>query len=155
LRDEPFFLWFHRRLGMDMGERGSGRDRSFANITFMETVFITWFFYLAQLAIYDPSLIGAHHPIAYGAFFVCFIWGIYLFIRLLKYKRVSSAVRYAIPTSIILWCDVEFMSRWGMLTEVWIHPQDYIFECAMILAGCVIVTILTMMSPKKRSEVEV
>ena len=72
----------------------------------------------------------------------------------MKYRRVSSAVRYAIPTSIILWVDVEFMSRWGLLKEVWIHPQEYILECSMILVGCIIVTILTMRSPKKPSELE-
>lgn len=121
-----FFVWFHKVLGLHMGERTSGRDRNFAAITFMETVFVTWFFYLAQLAIYDPALIGAQHPIAYISFFICFVWGAYLFIRLMKYRRVSSAVRYAIPTSIILWVDVEFMSRWGLLKEVWIHPQEYI-----------------------------
>ena len=149
-----FFVWFHKVLGLHMGERTSGRDRNFAAITFMETVFVTWFFYLAQLAIYDPALIGAQHPIAYISFFICFVWGAYLFIRLMKYRRVSSAVRYAIPTSIILWVDVEFMSRWGLLKEVWIHPQEYILECSMILAGCIIVTILTMRSPKKPSELE-
>lgn len=149
-----FFLWFHRHLGLNMGERTSGRDRNFATITFMETVFVTWFFYLAQLTIYDPALIGARHWIAYASFFVCFIWGIFLFIRLIKYRRVSSAVRYAIPTSIILWVDVEFMSRWNMLTEVWLHPEKFVVECLMIVAGCVIVTALTMLSPKKPSEVE-
>lgn len=149
-----FFVWFHQRLGMYMGERTSGRDRNFAAITFMETVFITWFFYLAQLTIYDPSLVGARHWIAYASFFACFVWGIYLFIRLMKYRRVSSAVRYAIPTSIILWVDVEFLSRWNMLTEVWLHPRDYILECTMIVVGCVIVTILTMRTPKKPSELE-
>lgn len=150
-----FFVWFHRHLGLDMGERTSGRDRNFATITFMETVFVTWFFYLAQLTIYDPALIGADSWVAYAAFLVCFVWGIYLFIRLMKYRRVSSAVRYAIPTSIILWVDVEFMSRWHLFTEVWLHPERYILECSLILVGCIAVTILTMRSPKKRSEVEV
>jgi hypothetical protein len=150
-----FFVWFHRRLNLQLGERGSGRDRNIAAITFMETVYVTWFFYLAQLAIYDPSLIGADSWVAYAAFFVCFVWGVYLFSRLVKYRRVSSAVRYAIPTSIILWCDVEFMSRWNMLTEVWLRPWDFVLECSLLLAGCIIVTILVMRSPKKLSELEV
>ncbi len=41
-----------------------------------------------------------------------------------------------------------------MFTEVWLHPQDYILECTMIVVGCVIVTILTMRTPKKPSELE-
>jgi hypothetical protein len=149
-----FFVWFHRRLGLDMGERTSGKERNIAAITFMETVAVTWTFYLAQLAIYDPALIGADHWIAYAAFLACFVWGAYLFTRLIKYKRVSSAVRYAIPTSIILWCDVEFLSRWNMLTEFWLRPWDFWKECTLLLVGCVMVTVLVMKSPKKLSETE-
>ena len=149
-----FYVWFHRRLGLNMGERASGKDRNIAAITFMETVMVTWFFYVAQLAIYDPTIIGADHWIAYAAFFVCLVWGIYLSARLIKYKRVSSAVRYAIPTSIILWCDVEFLSRWDMLTEVWLRPWDFWKECTLILLGCIVAIVLTMRSPKKLSEIE-
>lgn len=147
-----FFVWFHRVLRLRLGERAPGRDRDYCGITFMETVVVTWFFYVAQLTIYDPALVGAFHPVAYAAFFVCLVWGIYLFARLVKYQRVSSAVRYAIPTSIILWCDVEFLSRWGLLREVWIQPQKYVLECSLILAGCILAVILTMRSPKKPSE---
>jgi len=149
-----FFLWFHRHLKMDMGTRSSGRDRNVAAITFMETVFVTWFFYVAQLTIYDPALIGYRHWVAYAAFFICLVWGLYLFLRLIKYRRVSSAVRYAIPTSIILWCDVEFMGRWGLLREVWVEPGKFILECTLIVVGCIVVTILTARSPKKPSELE-
>ena len=48
--------------GMNLGERSSGRDRNFAAITFMETVFIMWFGYTAQLAMFDPSMLGPDHP---------------------------------------------------------------------------------------------
>ncbi|MFZ1624224.1 MAG: hypothetical protein WAU48_05490 [Gammaproteobacteria bacterium] len=148
------FVWLHRKLGMNLGERSSGRDRNFAAITFMETVFIMWFGYTAQLAMFDPSMLGPDHPITYAAFFICLVWGLYLFIRLMKYRRVSSAVRYAIPITLILWSDVELMSRWGMLTEVWLEPGKFIGQMVAIVVGCILVTILTMRSPKKRSEVE-
>ena len=149
-----FFVWFHQKLGLKMGERTSGRDRNFAAITFMETVFIMWMGYLLQLALFDPNLIGPWHPANYAWFFICLVWGLYLFIRLMKYQRVSSAVRYAIPTSMILWGDVEIMSRWGMLKEVWLEPQKFVLQMVAIVVGCILVTILTMRSPKKPSEIE-
>ena len=46
------------------------------------------------------------------------------------------------------------MSRWGMLTEVWLAPGKFIGQMVAIVVGCILVTILTMRSPKKRSEVE-
>jgi hypothetical protein len=151
-----FFVWFHRKLGLNMGERTSGRGRNFATITCMETIYVTWTFYVLQLLIYDKELLpnAPFNMVAYTAFFVCLVWGLYLFIRLIKFWRVSSAVRYAIPTSIILWCDMEFLSRWEFFTEVWLEPKEYTLQVIMILTACIIVTVMTIKSPKKPSELE-
>jgi hypothetical protein len=147
-----FFEWFHRNLRLDLGSRSSGRDRNIAVITFTETVYITWFFYVCQLIILDPQIIGTDHWLAYAAFSVCLVWGLYCFARLLKYRRVSSAVRYAIPVTIILWADVRFLAGWKMITEFYVHPEKYIVECLIVVGACIVATVLTMKSPKKRSE---
>jgi hypothetical protein len=149
-----FFAWFHRNLKLDLGVRGSGRDRNIAVITFTETIYITWFFYVCQLIILDPNIIGKDHWAAYAAFGTCLIWGLYCFARLLKYRRVSSAVRYAIPTTIILWVDVRFLAGWNVITEFYAHPEEYVVECLLVVGGCIVATILTMKSPKKPSEIE-
>lgn len=147
-----FIEWFHRNLRLDLGPRSSGRDRNIALITFTETVYITWFFYVCQLVILDPQVIGKDHWLAYAAFAVCLVWGLYCFARLLKYRRVSSAVRYAIPVTIILWVDVRFLAGWNVITEFYVHPEKYILECLIVVGACIAATILTMKSPKKRSE---
>jgi hypothetical protein len=149
-----FFEWIHRKLKLDLGKRGSGKDRNIAVITFAETIYITWFFYVCQLIILSPNLIGIDHWFAYFAFGVCLIWGLYCFGRLLKYRRVSSAVRYAVPTTIILWTDVRFLAGWGVITEFYSRPQDYILECLLIVGVAIVATLITIKSPKKRSEVE-
>lgn len=152
------FVWLHNKMGIakTLGEKSSGRDRNYATITCMETVYVTWFFYIAQLLMYDPEVLpGApFHPIVYASFFGCLIWGLFLFSRLVKYQRMSSALRYAIPTSTILWCDVEFLSRWGMLTELWIEPEKYALQMGLILVACIIAIVMIWRSPKKMSEIE-
>jgi hypothetical protein len=152
------FVWLHEKLGMveALGAKSSGRDRNYATITCTETIYVTWFFYVAQLLLYDTEVLpGApYHPLVYAAFFGCLIWGLYLGSRLIKFQRMSTALRYAIPTATILWCDVEFLSRWNMLTELWLEPWKYTVQMSLILVGCVIAIYLIWKSPKKLSELE-
>lgn len=149
-----FFEWFHRNLRLDLGKRGSARERNIAVITFTETVYITWFFYVCQLIVLSPNLVGIDHWFAYVAFAGCLVWGLYCFIRLMRYRRISSAVRYAIPTTIILWVDVRFLAGWGVITEFYARPEKYILECLIVVGACLVATVLTMKAPRKSSEIE-
>lgn len=154
------FVWIQNRLGLRDGlgpSTKTARDRNYAIITFMETLYVTWFCYAWNLLVFDPTFVG----FGQGAFiaeaasvFVSITWGGYCFSRLLKYRRTSTAVRYGLPTANILWISVEISSGWGVLTEIWLYPAQYAIELLVLLAAFAMLTVMIYRAPKKRSEVE-
>ncbi len=124
-----FFNWIQRRL-----HYGEGRTslqpmiRNTAMTTFMELNILLWTCYLVLLFAYDSAFLGDRHPITALIAFGSLAWSIYLFIRLLKIKRLAYAIRYAIPTVIIFWTFVEIMGRWNLLKEIWVEPSRYWVE---------------------------
>ena len=154
------FVWIQNRLGLREG-LGPGtktaRDRNYAIITFMETIYVTWFCYAWNLVVFDPAFVGFGESAFYAevaTVFVSITWGGYCFSRLLKYRRTSTAVRYGLPTANILWISVEISSRWGVLTEIWLYPGEYTAELLTILTAFSVLTIMIYRAPKKRSEVD-
>ncbi|MDH3977656.1 MAG: hypothetical protein OEU86_04020 [Gammaproteobacteria bacterium] len=153
------FVWIQKKLGLKEGLGAStktAKDRNYAIITFMETIYVTWFCYAWNLLVFDPAFVG------YGAdafraelasVFVSIIWGGFCMSRLLKYRRTSTAVRYGLPTANILWISVEISSGWGLMTEVWLEPAKYWVEVLGITAAFVILTIMIYTAPKKASEI--
>jgi hypothetical protein len=142
-----FFLWFQRNLGLRTGKPNPNHERNFAAITALETIYVVWFFYLVLLFMYDENILGDRHPVTYGIFFVNVIWSVYLFQRLMKFWKVTSAIRYGIPTGIICWNTVEIAGRWHLFTEFWEHPADFMLELSLIGAGVVIAAILAVRTP--------
>ena len=134
-----FFLWFQRNAGMRTGKPNPAHERNFAAITALETIYVVWFFYLLLLFMYDESILGDRHPVTYGVFFINVIWAVYLFQRLMKFWKVTTAIRYGIPTAIISWNLVEIAGRWHLFTEFWEHPQDFGLEMSLIGVGVTIV----------------
>jgi len=143
-----FFLWFQRNLGLKTGRPNPHHERNFAAITALETVYIVWFFYIALLFIYDESILGERHPVTYGIFFLNVIWSVYLFQRLMRFWRVTTAIRYGIPTAIISWNTVEIAGRWNLFTEFWEHPQDFGLEMTLITVGIAIAAFLAVRTPQ-------
>jgi len=153
------FLWIQKRLGLREGlgpSTKSARDRNYAIITFMETVYVTWFMYAWNLLVFDPTFVGFGESAFYAeaiTVFISIIWGGFCFSRLLKYRRTSTAVRYGLPTANILWISVEISSRWGVFTEIWLYPTRYWVELLTLLAAFAVLTLLIWKAPKKSSEV--
>jgi hypothetical protein len=148
-----FFLWFQRHLKLRTGKPTRGYERNFAAITALETIYVIWFFYVALLFLYDDSILGDRHPVTYVVFFLNTIWAVYLFQRLMKFWRVTTAIRYAIPTAIIAWNVVEISGRWHLFTEFWEKPQEFALEMGLLLAGIVIAAILVVKTPSgKKAE---
>jgi hypothetical protein len=114
-----FFIWFQRNLGLKTGRPNPDHQRNFAAITALETIYVVWFFYLFLLFLYDESILGDRHPVTYVVFFLNVIWAVYLFQRLMKFWKVTTAIRYGIPTAIIAWNAVEIGGRWHLFTEFW------------------------------------
>ncbi|MCP5329136.1 MAG: hypothetical protein R3E75_08670 [Steroidobacteraceae bacterium] len=142
-----FFLWFQRNLGLKTGRPSSGHERNFAAITALETIYVIWFFYLLLLFIYDENILGDRHPVTYGLFFLNVVWAVYLFQRLMKFWKVTTAIRYGIPTAIVTWNAVELAGRWHLFTEFWEHPQDFALEMGLLTAGVIVAALLAARTP--------
>jgi len=153
------FLWFQNKLGLKDALGPStkkAKDRNYAIITFMETIFVTWFCYVWNLLCFDPGLVGRQDlflAVNMGSVFVAMIWGGFCFTRLIKFKRTSTALRYAIPVGNIIWINVEILGKFGMLTEIWVNPWKYSMEMTVVLAAFLSLILLLLLAPKKGSEV--
>jgi len=154
-----FFIWFQKLFKLRDGlgpSTKTARDRNYAIITFMETIYVTWFVYAWNLLVFDPTFVGYGKdafPAELATVFVSITWGGYCLNRLLKYRRTSTAVRYGIPVANILWISVEIVSGWGLMTEIWLHPTEYWAELLMFTAAFTVLTVLIYRAPKKPSEI--
>ncbi|MDG2319264.1 MAG: hypothetical protein P8L79_03295 [Rhodospirillaceae bacterium] len=146
------FKWIHRHGHMNPGKASPGKDRDYARITALETIFVIWFIYVVNLTLYDERILGIEHPVTYATFFGFLIWAVYLNTRLIKYARMAPAVRYAIPTTIITWLDIEVLSRWGILDEFWLKPAEYALEMGLVVAAFVIAGIAIYLTPERGEE---
>lgn len=148
-----FFIWFQRRLKLRTGRPTHGYKRNMAAITSLETIYVLWFCYLLLLFLYDESILGDRHPVFYGCFLLMLVWAIFLFQRLMRFWKVTRAIRYGIPTAIIAWNVVEMAGRWHIYTEFWVRPQDFALEMSLIIAGIIIAAVLVVKTPAhKKSE---
>lgn len=142
-----FFIFFQRHLKLRTGRPTRGHRRDFAAITALETIYVIWFCYLLLLFIYDESILGDRHPVTYGIFFLMVIWSVYLLQRLVRFWKVTTAIRYAIPTAIITWNCIEIAGRWHLYTEFWERPQDFALEMSLITVGIIIAAMLVVKTP--------
>jgi hypothetical protein len=153
------FVWIQDKLRLreGLGERTkTARDRNYALITFMETFYVTWFMYAWNLLVFDPAFVGFGQSafLAEAAtVFVSITWGGFCFSRLVKYRRTSTALRYAIPTANILWITVEIASGWGLFTDIWLYPSEYTLELLLLLVAFTVMSVMIYRAPKKPSEI--
>ena len=149
-----FFLWFQRNAKLKTGKPTKGHKRNFAAITALETIYVIWFFYLVLLFLYNEEIAGEHSPAAYVFFFLNTIWAVYLFQRLMKFWKVTTAIRYGIPTAIIAWNTVELMGRWNIFTSFWERPEEFWLEMSLFTVAIIIAAILAARTPAhKKAEI--
>lgn len=144
------FMWLHRNLHLNPGERTSVQNRNVASIVAMETVYVTWFCYLYLLVLYNPAFFGTDHWFTFASCVAFAIWAVYLGQRLWWFQRVAPAIRYAIPTGIIAYNVVEILEKWGKIAEIWVQPQKYALEIGLSVAALVIMIVLAVVSPARR-----
>lgn len=144
------FMWLHRNLGMKIGDKVSGQARNLASIVAMETIYVTWFFYIYLLVIYNPDIFGTDHWVTFASCGMFGIWALYLIQRLWWYQRMAPALRYAIPTAIIAWNVNEILEKWGHLAEIWVQPSKYAIELSIVAAAFLITVVLAIVSPARR-----
>ena len=133
----PFFRWMQKSLRLHVEPTANGPAQQYSLITFMETVYLLWTFYLVLLFLYHDSFVGDRHPLTYVAFVGFLIWSAVLFIRLMRYRKMGPAIRYAIPCVIIFWNSVEILGRWGFFKEVWVDPLNHAVEMVLIVAAAI------------------
>ncbi len=144
------FMWLHRNLKLNPGDKQTSQTRNIASIVAMETIYVTWFFYLVLLALYNPAFFGTDHWVTLVACGVFLVWALYLIQRLWWFQRMAPALRYAIPTAIILWNVVEILEKWGHIDEIWVQPQKYALPIGIAVAALIVTIVLAIVSPARR-----
>ncbi len=145
-----FFLWIQRRFKLKVAKPTKGHKRNFAAITALETIYVVWFCYVLLLFLYNEDIAGEKSNAAYVFFFLNTIWAVYLLQRLVRFWKVTTAVRYAIPTAIITWNTVELLGRWNVFISFWEKPQEYWLEMTLFILAIIIAAVLAVKTPAHR-----
>lgn len=124
-----FFCWLQKKLHIDRHQDSmSVVTRNNSMTTFMEISVLLWVSYLVLMFAYDDHLLGDRHPVTAFIAFGSLVWSGYLFVKLMKIRKIGYAIRYAIPTVIIFWTFVEILGRWDLFSEIWTEPGKYRVE---------------------------
>lgn len=144
-----FFTWWQKLFKINRTAiEGATKTRSFALISAMEMIMILWTFYLVLLILYDKTFFGDRHPLAYIVAFGSLLWSSYLFLKLIKIKKLAYALRYSIPTVIIFWNFVEILGRWNVFKEIWIEPGKYWIEMLSVLFVFILLSGISLFQKK-------
>lgn len=122
--------WFHRNLRMNPGMPTPDNGRSFARITALETIFVTWACY--EFWLYVGYMFS--NTVIMVAYVAWAAWSGYIFWKLVKIPRVGHAVRYGIPVGIVSWGVAEMPAHFGLYSEIWLKPFDYAVVNSIMLA---------------------
>ncbi|MDP7069964.1 MAG: hypothetical protein QF561_01285 [Phycisphaerales bacterium] len=143
------FIWLRRKLHLTARAPVSGTVVNYGPRTAFEMISILWFFYVLLLLLYDESLVGVHHPLTYACLVLSLAFGMWLFVRLLRIKDMGYAIRYAIPTVIVIWNVVEITAKWGLYEEPWLtlDPAIMVVICVSFVAGIALV-VRELMQPR-------
>ncbi|MEZ5459358.1 MAG: hypothetical protein R3E65_08640 [Steroidobacteraceae bacterium] len=120
-----FMRWFHRNLGFSPGMPTPDNKRSFARITAMEVLFVTWFCYLFWLYAIYLGTRGTGVMIVMGLYVAWTIWAFYLVWKCTQQIRMAAALRYGIGAGIVLWGSAEMPAHFRAYREYWLYPAEY------------------------------
>jgi len=150
-----FFTWLQKVLHIPIKYVPfTNQQKNYALITAVEMVSLLWTFYLVLLFAYDKELLGDQHPVTYFIAFGSLLWSAFLFRDLLKLQNLGYAIRYSIPTVIILWNFVEILGRWNILNEIWVKPQEYWLELTLIFIVFALLTVVSLFEKGRQSKVD-
>ncbi|MFZ4110425.1 MAG: hypothetical protein ACOYKQ_08155 [Polymorphobacter sp.] len=147
------FRWLHRKLHIKLGRAESGQQRNFCRITFIETIYVTWFCYGFSLFLGDQRFLGYHHPATYAIGIFLAVWSLYLVWKLTRFTRVMAALRYAIPTKALFWIAFgELGPRYHLYHEFWLHPLSNIKPMLVVLASFLVLIGVTAFMPQRKQK---
>lgn len=139
------FKWFHRNAKLKPEAPTPGYRRQYSRIAAIETVFVSWFFYIFIILLFDPRILGPQHFVTVAAFWGALIWGLYLMaFKMPNFTNAGEAIRYAIPTTGIIWLCFEMASAWGWYQEIWLKPIEFpisnvVFALVFVGLGALII----------------
>ena len=133
------FLWFHRNLRIWPAKRTPGYKRQFARVTAMEYLFVVWFFYVFNILIFDPRILGPDSMVTAGILVVLFLWGCWLLWKLCQIRMPGPALRYAIPAVGCWWVLIESAAATGLITEFWIRPMEFPLIMSAVALVCILI----------------
>ncbi|TCO75151.1 hypothetical protein [Chromatocurvus halotolerans] len=135
--------WCRRRLHLAPPAPVARQSNSAARVAATETVFVIWFIYLLNIALYDPRLLGYVSELYYSAVALIAGWGLYLAGRLVRIRNTGLVIRYAIPTAYLLSIPVDAMTMAGWFPAVWIQPLQYPIA-AVATAAMFLLSVITL-----------
>ncbi len=115
-----FFLFFRRNFNLMRGTITTGKINNYAPHTAFMFSAVTWFFYVLLLLAYDRDIFGVYSWFTYLVFFLSFSFTGYLFLKLIQIKGFGPRLRYAIPTTMVFWNDIEILAKWRIFEEPWL-----------------------------------
>jgi hypothetical protein len=139
-----FMRFFHRNLHFSPGMPTPDNQRSFARITAMEVLFVTWFCYLFWLYAIYLGTRGIGVQIIMGFYVLWTVWAVYLVWKSTQQVRMASALRYGVGAGIVPWGSAEMPAHFGAYREYWLYPLEFpifnavvtlIFVAALVLAA--------------------
>ena len=135
------FIWLRRKLRLTRKVAITGTVTNYGPRTAFEMASILWFFYVLLLLLYDEQLVGVRHPLTYATLVLSLAGGMYLFYKLIRINDMGHAIRYAIPTVIVIWNVVEITAKWGLYEEPWITLEPSIMAaiCISFVFGIIVV----------------
>ncbi|MFO1428097.1 MAG: hypothetical protein U1F11_14220 [Steroidobacteraceae bacterium] len=120
-----FMRFFHRNLRFSPGMPTPDNKRSFARITAMELLFVTWFCYLFWLYAIYLGTRGLGMQIVTLLYSLWTAWALYLVYKCTQQVRMAAALRYGLGAGIVLWGSAEMPAHFGAYREYWLHPIEY------------------------------
>jgi hypothetical protein len=128
-------MWLRKKLNLMRGATATGKIDNYGPRTAFEMIAVLWAIYVMMMLAYD---VGVKSWATYLEFAVCLGGGIYAIYQLYHKKTWGTAIRYAIPTVIIIWTNVELASKWGFFVEPWI-ALDVPFMITVVAAFAITV----------------
>ena len=151
-----FMRFFHRNLRFSPGMPTPDNHRSFARITAMEVLFVTWFCYQFWLYVIYLGTRGPGAQAVMAIYCAWTAWALYLVWKCTQQVRMAAALRYGVGAGIVLWGSAEMPAHFGAYREYWLHPAEYpVFNLACVavfVAGLVVAARRPSAQPAARSE---
>lgn len=136
-----FFVFFKKNLKLTRGPVISGKIDNYGPRVSFFFATITWFFYVVLLLAYDKDIFGVYSWFTYSVFFISFAFTGFLFLKLIKQPTKAKMIRYAIPTALVLWNDIEILAKWNIFKEPWLilSPENFVIFLGGLIIGSILI----------------